>query len=720
MKTFLRVQQCEDRLAPAAAIDSAPETYAWTLVNHLRQNPAAFADSLHGLVNGTVDAALGYSKADPVVSDLQAMVNRASYPANYPAALALMRSTPAAGPLAWDETAERRAGVHVEWMKANGFAHTGSTGPRNAIPGFASNNSAPTDTWGYGPPTYQSWGENIGWAVGSLSASKAAYNSGGLTLTGLQQRAAFLDTVAYILELNSGGLGHLQSLLGRDSGSSASLPSFNVMGADSDLYEAPALYETQDGVPEAWLSTHRFGLYRPNGTGGFAAGVVYQDANTNGFFDAGEGAVVTVDIRDAAGRGVTDTLTPSDHGAFSEYLANGTYTVRVSANGALLATRAISISNNNAWTGIAVSGLDRPTVTGPAGTQGRLRPTVTWAPTAGATAYQVRIDDLSASVSNLFPTAATTDVSWSPPSDLVSGRNYSVLVRALRGTAPGPWSSPAAFSIAMPTVTGPTATVGTLRPTLTWNGVPGATYLVRVNDPAAGLRDIFPGAVTTATSWTVPADLASGRLYRWQVRAVNADGFGAWTPLAAFSVARPTPTGPGNGVGAMRPAFTWTPIHGATGYQVRVNDTSAGQWGIFTGQTSDPIWSPPTSLISGRTYTWQVRAMNAAGLGGWSPVARFTLARAVAIGPGGTVGGLRPTFTWAGLAGSTTYQVRVDNLTTGQTNVFLPTVSMDQAWTPGTDLTRGHTYRWWVRAMTPGPNGSWYGAWSLPKDFQVV
>ena len=57
MKTVLRVQEFEGRLTPAVTIDSAHETYAWALINHLRQNPTAFANNVQGLVNGTVNAA---------------------------------------------------------------------------------------------------------------------------------------------------------------------------------------------------------------------------------------------------------------------------------------------------------------------------------------------------------------------------------------------------------------------------------------------------------------------------------------------------------------------------------------------------------------------------------------------------------------------------------------------------------------------------------------
>ena len=58
MTTVLRLNEFEDRLVPAVAIDSAYESYAWVLVNALRQNPTAFANNLDGLKAGTVSSAL--------------------------------------------------------------------------------------------------------------------------------------------------------------------------------------------------------------------------------------------------------------------------------------------------------------------------------------------------------------------------------------------------------------------------------------------------------------------------------------------------------------------------------------------------------------------------------------------------------------------------------------------------------------------------------------
>src|SRR5215218_1684067 len=134
MKAKLKLEGFEEKVVPAVAIDSGYEAYAWVLINTLRQNPAAFADNLQGLVNNTVNSAFGFSRTDPVIADLRAMKNNGSQ-ANYTASLALMRSTSARGPLAWEELLENEAGDHNDWMKAHGFAHTGSTGGQ-ALPGF--------------------------------------------------------------------------------------------------------------------------------------------------------------------------------------------------------------------------------------------------------------------------------------------------------------------------------------------------------------------------------------------------------------------------------------------------------------------------------------------------------------------------------------------------------------------------------------------------------
>src|SRR5262245_27143145 len=102
-----------DRVVPAATTATGSEAWSWVLINTLRADPAGFADRLQGLVNGTVPGAFGFGKGDPVVADLRGLVNRALSPANYGASLALMRSTPPAGPFAWDEVLAFGANAHT-------------------------------------------------------------------------------------------------------------------------------------------------------------------------------------------------------------------------------------------------------------------------------------------------------------------------------------------------------------------------------------------------------------------------------------------------------------------------------------------------------------------------------------------------------------------------------------------------------------------------------
>ena len=711
MTAKLRVEAFEEKVVPAVAVDSGYEAYAWVLINTLRQDPPAFADNLQGLINNTVNSAFGFSKTDPVIADLRAMKNNGSQ-SNYAASLDLMRGTMPRGPLAWDELLEDRAGDHNEWMKDHGFSHTGQTGGPS-LPGYPATPGT-ADTYGYPTGQYGSWGENIGYGAGQYRNTTNAHAAGTVSLTGLQQRAAFLDTVGYLLELYSSSLGHLQNLLRSDVGSGSR---FNVIGLDIDLYEA-AGYEPVDGVPEAAVSTHRPALYRPNGTGGFVAGILYSDANGNGFYDAGEAANLTVDVRDSAGNGFTDTLTSSDRGAFSEFLPNGTYTLTVSNGGATIATRTLTINNSNAWAAVDADAPETPTkpvVNAPAGTQTTLRPTVIWGTVESATSYQIRIDNVTTGATNILPGSTTTNLAWAPTADLVSGQSYRASVRAVVGVTPGEWSDPVSFSIARPTLTGPATGVADLRPAFTWTGIGGAAYEIRLDDVTGKKNNLFPRTQVENPTWTPPADLVSGRTYRWMVRAGNAAGAGVWTPAATFTVARPTVDSPAD-VATLRPTITWSAIAGAASYRVIVNDTTTGKTNLFpTARVTGTAWTPPADLVSGRTYKVLVRAANAADLGTKSAAVSFVLARPTPNAPFGDLSDPSPTFDWTAIAGAASYRIRVDDLTTGRTNVRTGTAT-GLSWTVGPDLVAGHRYRWYVTAV----NDVGLGTKSAGRDFRIV
>jgi chitosanase len=230
----------------------------------------------------------------------------------------------------------------------------------------------------------------------------------------------------------------------------------------------------------------------------------------------------------------------------------------------------------------------------------------------------VWINDLTVQTSNLFPNTTTTTPTWAPPADLVAGRTYRVWVRAVTDAGAGPWGDTKDFTVAVPTRTGPTGSVTGLRPSFSWTGIAGARYEIRLNDLTVGRTNMFPNQVVPGTGWQPPADLVSGRSYSWQVRAINAQGFGTWSTLGTFAVARATITGLPAAVEDRTPTIDWSAISGATAYQVWVNNLTTGKGPIYNVRVPGPTWTPPVDLAGGQQYRIYVRALNEAGLGTWT------------------------------------------------------------------------------------------------------
>jgi hypothetical protein len=531
MKTCLRLEALEGRETPSATVGDPAEAYSWMLVNEMRRDPAGFAEQLDGLRRGTVDSAFGFSKSDPVVRDFRRLLGYSRWPGHYKQALGFLRSAEAVGPLGWDDVLTDRANRHADGMRTHSFEHTAQDHPRKwYIPGFRTGyRGGDPDNWGYDPGRYSWWGENIGYTYGLMANSKAAYSAHRIGQIGFHQRAAFIDTISYMLEVNSPDMAHLEQLLRSDSAPDGGSPHFNVIGMDVDFFEGP--YESRDGLGEATLSTHRLGLYRPN-SGGFLTGIAFRDGNGNDYFDAGEGLGGTIAVVGPAS--FTDSLDRlGSHGVYSRYLPNGAYSVTATASdGTLLGASTVFINNANAWfefrdDRMSSAAVPELQVDGPEGSVG-VRPTFSWNTAPEAIGYEIRLADRSSGRSNLFPFTRTPADTWSPPADLIPGRSYRVLVRAILPYADSGWSA-LDFRVATPTPIGPVGDITTTRPAFTWSAVDGAsTYAIVVDDLTTGRRSLFRESTKT-TSWVPPADLTVGHAYRWRVAALNAAGLGRWS-----------------------------------------------------------------------------------------------------------------------------------------------------------------------------------------------
>jgi hypothetical protein len=176
-----------------------------------------------------------------------------------------------------------------------------------------------------------------------------------------------------------------------------------------------------------------------------------------------------------------------------------------------------------------------PQVTAPGTRVTALRPRVSWSAVPGVTAYDVRLDDLTGARVNLFPGTRVSGTEWTPPADLVSGRTYRVIVRAVNALNQGLWGPAATFAVATPTLNSPAGDITVLRPSFSWSAIDGASrYTIAIDDLTTGRRAYLDS--TTQTSWSSPNDLVIGHRYRWRVIALNANGLGRWSAAADFRV----------------------------------------------------------------------------------------------------------------------------------------------------------------------------------------
>ncbi len=361
----------------------------------------------------------------------------------------------------------------------------------------------------------------------------------------------------------------------------------------------------------------------------------------------------------------------------------GTATVLALVHGDHLTSDRVEVSGT--------PGLGPDAVTDLTVTAGNGKLDVSWTAPAGAvTGYDVHYTSASAdAVANDATAGSDPATAWvaldrgteaDPPAvtqevtGLANGTPYRVRVRAANADGNGPWE----FSTGTPVlgaVTALTVTAGDEKLDVSWTAPSGTVtgYAVHytsapatgtdavANEAAAG-TDASTGwkAVDRGTEADPPAvtqevaGLTNGTAYRVRVRAVNADGNGAWEFSSGTPVA---PTAPGAvtdlRVSARDSALTvhWTaPSETLTGYEVHytsapatgsnavLNDAAAGT-DVATAWV--PSSRPATStfaghgipdLDNGTAYRVRVRARNGSSPGPWE-FATGTPSAAAAVAP---------------------------------------------------------------------------------------
>ena len=364
--------------------------------------------------------------------------------------------------------------------------------------------------------------------------------------------------------------------------------------------------------------------------------------------------------------------------------------------------------------------------------------------------YQIQIATDSAFST---PTADTTTTPTYPSSlTLNPNITYYWHVRAYNtiGDFSG-WSATWSLRAAMlpPTLSAPADAADplTLRPTFSWDTVPGVSdYSIQVSKNNTFTQIVLSG-LTTATNLTptkdLPAASVAPTLY-WHVQALGPNGPSLWSS-PTWTIVSPNPpsvpvlTSPVNASlsSTYQPTLIWKlvalpslPVPTTFAhYHVQVSTSSTFASTPVVDDTSLTTLNSTQLLVApalnpNTTYYWHVSAVNTLNEASvWSATWSFRtlLQPPTLLTPTNNATGvaLRPTFTWSdsNTTGVSGYTIQISKsstfasiLVTGNTNATTKT------FTPTTNLTSGTQYFW--RVQVKGANGpsSWptYFSFSTP------
>jgi len=156
-----------------------------------------------------------------------------------------------------------------------------------------------------------------------------------------------------------------------------------------------------------------------------------------------------------------------------------------------------------------------------------------------------------------------------------------------------------------------------------------AETIVRLTDCAMSFFDPVSYTLTGSDL----AALTPGTTYYWAVQASQpmTSGMSAM-PGRAFTLesgaaVAPTIGSPQNGASNVgsNPAFSWSPVAGATMYEFQLSVGTTFTETLYSGTLPETGIRPPVELDPGVTYFWRVRSVEPV-TGDWSTISNFTVA----------------------------------------------------------------------------------------------
>jgi hypothetical protein len=353
-------------------------------------------------------------------------------------------------------------------------------------------------------------------------------------------------------------------------------------------------------------------------------------------------------------------------------------------------------------------------------------PTFDWSDMAGATLYEIEVDNNSNLGSPEIEASASTS-QYTPGSPLAQDRYYW-RVRTYSSCGYGIWSDVHSFDVVgvPPVAAHITPADGSeqcnANLSFDWSAQWATSYHLRVdNNPSFGSPEI---AVTTSNSWYSSGDSLSPGTYYWKVWAENECGSSGWSSPWSFTLVEPAAapilTAPPQGrvLCDTTPTFNYyVSTWGETVYRLQVDDSgsfSSPNRDITTPESTYTLGQP---LASPDYWYWQVQAENACGTGPWSSSWFRLTTNAPATpalsspGHGSAVCDATPTFTWAVVDWTSWYEIQVDDDTGFGSPAIDDTASL-ASYTAQSPLLSGD-YHWRVRACNDCGCGEWSAAWDL-------
>ena len=353
---------------------------------------------------------------------------------------------------------------------------------------------------------------------------------------------------------------------------------------------------------------------------------------------------------------------------------------------------------------------------------------ISWTGSVDAVRYDVSVRNLTTS-QEYFRDTNVSDTQLDLPMTPIERTEFRVWVRAFNvlGQAGG-WSAGRNFVFddlapSRPVVVGPQSR-GDATPNFTWfTDLNAQQFDVGITNTDTG-SSVERDRQFTGNSF-VPSSVLNNGNYQFEIRATNAFGTNSAWRVLRFVVdlnapAAPTLIAPPFRTTDSTPAFRWRNVENAVRFDLWVDNLTTGERQVIRQPMLTDTWFTPSSPLVPGVYRVQVKAFNERNEGGaWSPVHDFEiLATDVKatewIAPGDTTPNVLPTFQWTPVDGAVRYDLWVNNLTTGQTQVIRQPSLTATSFTPMTPLASGD-YRAWVKVFDT--NGD--SIWSEANDFTV-